>query len=291
MDGRRLAALRVKERQERESKRWSVDGCKRRSKRSGIRPLTTTSSLRHSTPWNERFAFEDTPLPKKISTSLRDGKENVAKNNSRPMTTSNAGTSSTSKKQQKTIERHFSDRSDGDLVLSFMRREMIAPAILSGGCVSPLLGGMRDVSVSPFDIFKLKQALEADDWSCSSSEGNREAPEQNECRIDCNEASADLDAFEELLYEMEIDDELARRELLEKTCLEKSEKLLDYYEVDDNECVSAAHERDPYDSVDVPWDIQEEIYNYTWYNQQRANERDMKLFKNSSMQFHEVVEA
>lgn len=281
-EGRRRAALRVKQRRKSDSRRWTVDG-RRRSSRSSKRP-SNTSSIRHATPWNERFIFEDTEA--KISTQVTrkshtalSGKENLAID-SRPKTTPNARNNLT--------ERHFTERADGELVLNFSRREIIAPAAASSSnAMSPLLGGSRDVSVSPFDMEKLKLALLQADVDFGLPNESAATDESHiPLKIHRHEVSANLEAFEELLYEIELEEELAHRELADqKQSYQQS-------------CAGTTDETDsginsPNDEMSEPCVFprgrEDEIREYVWYSFRAACERERRLV-NDGMKFHEVVE-
>ena len=273
-EGRRRAALRVKQRRKSDSRRWTVDG-RRRSSRSSKRP-SPTSSIRHATPWNERFIFEDTEA--KISTQVTrkshtalSGKENLAID-SRPKTMT---------------ERHFTERADGELVLNFSRREIIAPAAASSSnAMPPLLGGSRDVSVSPFDMEKLKLALLEADVDFGLPNESAATDESHIPLIHGHEASANLEAFEELLYEIELEEELAHRELADqKQSYQQS-------------CAGTTDETDlginsPNDEMSelcvFPRGREDEIHKYVWYSFRAACERERRLV-NDGMKFHEVVE-
>ena len=65
-DGRRRARLRVKEKRRRDAKSWSIDG-RRRSGTSyhlGLaQHMPSMLTNVHSSPWNERFMFNDSVYP------------------------------------------------------------------------------------------------------------------------------------------------------------------------------------------------------------------------------------
>ncbi len=58
VDGQKIAALRVKQRQRRESLRWSPSG-KLRPRSSRAKAANSPSAALSSVPWNDRFIFDD----------------------------------------------------------------------------------------------------------------------------------------------------------------------------------------------------------------------------------------
>lgn len=196
--GRLRAASRVRQRQKRESLRWSPSG-KLRSPPSQQSPTTTTIDV---PPWNERFIFDDESQHKGTthsnnrriaSTSRRgcDEKENIANSTS----TGNR-------------IRHYTERSDGDAVSHFQQIEVStsSAAAAAGGGVGrhPHLVETRSIALSPFNMAKVKAALQAD------SRSQRKTPH---LPFNITEVESILDTFEELIFTMEIEEELARRDL------------------------------------------------------------------------------
>ena len=57
--------------------------------------------------------------------------------------------------------RHFAERCDGELVTVFSRRE-IAPSQVNNGDANGVFADTATIGVSPFDMKKVRDALEAD---------------------------------------------------------------------------------------------------------------------------------
>jgi hypothetical protein len=229
------------------------------------------------------------------------GKENSI-NITRPKTAMAAADSlkQTAKSTPSKSVRHFSERSDGELVLNYSRTEILSNS--NGNCsshIDNLLGGTEDASVSPFDMVKLKAALDAAESDNDGAEHGVEFPINSPCTkdmnpIDRNQAHPNLEAFEDLLYTVEIEEELAHRELRNKTLLVRTGNSPEHGSVA-SEADSTSKEDGPDDEVKMsaaamPVGRQEEIHNYVWQSNLLSREREKALVKDGSMQFHEIVQ-
>ncbi len=185
--GRKTAALRVRQRQKRESLRWSPSG-KLRTPHNGRSP---TPTIENAIPWDDRFVFDVNTLPnvathstnRRISRKINDEKENVE----------NLSSSSSNR------IRHYTERNDGDAVLQFQQIDISASSgVLDGVEEFPSTVETRNIALSPFDMEKVKAALTADSLS------EPKTP---------HEVESLLDHFEELILTMEIEEEIVRRDL------------------------------------------------------------------------------
>ena len=284
-DGRLRAALRVRQRRRSDSKRWTIDGKRRRNKR----PSTTSATANlPTTPWNERFVFDDE-------------KENAPNRR----TSVKINPPAQKNKTNNTEIRHFSERADGELTVTFSRYE-IAPTNRDNGESSTLFSGTQDACVSPFDMIKLRRALEDDEGDDSEiSVANDEYRTQNYShsprevkqshtmpQFDAQDANANLEAFEELLYTVEIEEELVHRELVRKTQThsneeKKAERCLLPDDIISSESQTASMSKLEIQPAIIPKAKQEEIYNYVWYSKMRTCEREKNLV---GLQCHRIVE-
>eukprot|EP00984_Skeletonema_dohrnii_P008569 scaffold3167_cov132-Skeletonema_dohrnii-CCMP3373.AAC.10 len=182
--GRKTAALRVRQRQKRESLRWSPSGKLRLKTPHSRRSPTTQIDI----PWNDRFIFDDESQHKGATNSKdrrivsRRGcndKENVANSSS----------------SGKRI-RHYTERSDGVAVAYFQHIEVSAAA--DGVGKRPPIVETCSIAISPFNMAKVMAALRADSLS------EPKTPHEMENIID---------QFEDLILTMEIEEELVRRDL------------------------------------------------------------------------------
>jgi len=207
--GRKTAALRVRQRQKRESLRWSPSGKLRPKTPHSRRSPTTQIDI----PWNDRFIFDD-ESQHKGATNSKD-KRIVSKRGCNEK--ENVANSSSSGKRI----RHYTERSDGVAVAYFQQIEVStssAPASAAADGVGkrPPIVEMRSIALSPFNMAKVKAALRADSLS------EPKTPHEMENIID---------QFEELILTMEIEEELVRRDLeLDKMKVKSKE-----YERDNDE--------------------------------------------------------
>ena len=189
--GRKTAALRVRQRQKRESLRWSPSG-KLRTPHSRTGPHSRPSSTtRNRVPWNDRFIFDDESQPKSahpkdadrkiVSRRTCDENENVANSNS----SSNR-------------IRHYTERSDGVAVAHFQQIEISAYSEAANRVGEvPSAVETRSIALSPFNMAKVKAALRDSVSKPKSLKG----------------VQSILDEFEELILTMEIEEEIVRRDL------------------------------------------------------------------------------
>ena len=111
-------------------------------------------------------------------------------------------------------------------------------------------------------------------------------------QFDAQDANANLEAFEELLYTVEIEEELVHRELVRKTQThsneeKKAERCLLPDDIISSESQTASMSKLEIQSVIIPKAKQEEIYNYVWYSKMRTCEREKNL---EGLQCHKIVE-
>ena len=175
--GRKTAALRVRQRQKRESLKWSPSGKLRTRSQTKCSPTT-----QNRIPWNDRFIFDDGSQPKGATqpkhSRTYDEKENIANSNS----SSNR-------------IRHYTERSDGVAVAHFQQIEI---STNSGAAESPSVVETRSIALSPFNMAKVQATLRENRLS------ELKSPQ---------EVESILDEFEELILTMEIEEELIRRDL------------------------------------------------------------------------------
>ena len=231
--GRRRAALRVKQKIRHDQLQWSPNGMKRRKGRKSIRPPAAVTKSVHCTPWNERFIFDEESLlskernaPAKIWRRSVHGKEN------------NIVSKRGGGKQSRI--RQYTERSDGELVIEFGRCEIIPSSPMR-----PSLITSQSASTSPFDLAKVRAALEAyaidhyeeevsqhdNDNEMSKEEDHRTAlhesmgaaalvpefiPPSRVLPVDKSEMKSTVEKFEELLYTSLIEEELIRCDLIKK---------------------------------------------------------------------------
>jgi hypothetical protein len=254
-------------------------------------------------------------LPKGMNARVGvGGKENITTTNSNISRPATAITTMDCPKSRRDIQqkpsndaransevRHFSERSDGDLMLNFSRCE-IAPSMTADAAnASPFFAQTCDTSTSPFDMIKLQAALEAaasdDDEICDTQCGEDDLyralfqPDKNDSSppLDYNATHANLEAFKELLYTVEIEEELLHRELAGKSLLRQSETHSDACSVRENSSVSDANDGDEALPIMIPRERQEEIRNYIWCNKMASTDREKGLVKDGNLRFHEIV--
>ena len=186
--GRKTAALRVRQRQKRESLRWSPSGKLRTPlSRTGPRSRPSSSTTnRNRVPWNDRFIFDDESQPKDadrkiVSRRTCDENENVANSNS-----------------SNNRIRHYTERSDGVAVANFQQIEISAYSEAANRVGEvPSTVETRSIALSPFNMAKVKAALR-DSVSKPKS---------------LTEVQSIIDEFEELILTMEIEEEIVRRDM------------------------------------------------------------------------------
>ena len=175
VDGQKIAALRVKQRQRRESLRWSPSGKLRpRSSRAKAakRIQNSPPAALNSVPWNDRFIFDDD--------SHQRGRSMPTKKVS-------------AEKDLAGRIRSYTERCDGEAVGSFQQIEVsssIESSLENQQVETHSVALSPIVKVSPDEADTPKVKL-----------------------FDATEAENILDRFEELLLTMQIEEELLRRDL------------------------------------------------------------------------------
>jgi hypothetical protein len=230
--GRRRAALRVKQKIRHDQLQWSPNGMKRRKGRKSIRPPAVITKSVHCTPWNERFIFDDESLPSKE----RNAPEKIWRRSVHGKENNNVSKRGGGKQSR---IRQYTERSDGELVIEFGRCEIIPSSPMR-----PSLLASQSVSTSPFDLAKVRAALEAyainhyeegeshhDDNEMSQEEDHRTAlhesmgaaasvpefiPPSRVVPVEKSELISTVEKFEELLYTSLIEEELIRCDLIKK---------------------------------------------------------------------------
>ena len=301
-DGRLRAALRVKQKKQRDETKWSING--RRRPVSSVAPIRPPQS--NAIPWNQRFIFEESIDPGDDN----DNNLEALVNNRQPRKKSavngkenNVGNKKIDKPSKST--RHYSERADGELVLEFQRCEITPSSHIRLDATSPHIGGTQSVGVSPFDLAKVRATLKADTNQC---EVDLDVPEENDHvantqahpthqPIDETTAKAMLDKFEELLYAMEFEEELVHRDITKNQYSQiKTSVAMMVVDDDMDECVHIPKD-EVKNSTDEPGELQEqtslpedEILEYSQRIKSAIRERKVPLTKNGPLDFHEIVE-
>ena len=292
-DGRRRAALRVQQKRRRDSRRWTIDGRWRSSSSLSNTRLRTISSTRnlHSTPWNQRFIFQDEDPNKTNSIHMRKAETctDREENNSHiPRSTTSIdrySSKQTPLDKSTTGTCHFSERADGELVTSYSRCE-IAPSRVSKYSDSNVR--TCHIGVSPFDMNKVQQALDA--AQSDEDDGNNEPPIVNRHVAFSPLNHANLDAFEELLYTVEVEEELAHRELVFKSLSKKVDDPL-HSDLAADETYSLDLNIDNDDELPMIklQERQEEILNFVKNTRIFFTEKEKYLLKGGTLKYHEIV--
>ena len=310
-EGRRRAAIRVKQKRMYDSQRWTIEGRRRPdSSRFKNRPSIKSPARKlHSKPWNDRFIFNQASAEK--SKNFADGlqlfsspvDEKANNPHSRPMTALALGskigqlvpkTTQDSSARQTTIfkpeVRHFSERADGELVSNFSRCE-ITPTTASKCNCSPLLVSKCNASVSPFDMTKLRAVLNAegseDDETYRGEDGDI-LPiilSQKFPQFDCSLANVNLETFEELVYTAQIEEEVCR-EFLSSGHESQAHDFSAAYEKE------SESNKNEMPHVGIAREREEEICNFVWRSKIVASDQAKDIMKNDSdgsLQYHEIV--
>lgn len=149
--GSRRAALRVKQKLRQDRMQWSPNGMRRRPKLARPRSSRRSSAqhcLNHK-PWNDRFIFDEELRSKECNAPAKSWKRSAnGKGDKNPVARSQM--------------RHYTERSDGEAVTEFSLCEIFpsSPVAAATTCLS--LINMHSVGISPFDMAKVRAALEDD---------------------------------------------------------------------------------------------------------------------------------
>jgi len=243
--GRRRAALRVKQRRRQDEKTWSPSGKllvktnrNRRpsSSNNGRRRQSSSSSSRrpssrpsHERPWNDRFIFEEETVlehatqanQKRLGSATRrsvEGKENNANDTTQAKPQAASGCQSI----------QYTERANGEAVVEFTRSEILTSPISNVAPDNDLIG-TKEVSTSPFDLDKVNAALEADaavndvlQTPTHESNSSLHTPQTNteqlmnplfSMPLDKDKVKAVLENCADLLYTIELEEELLRRDI------------------------------------------------------------------------------
>ena len=205
------------------------------------------------------------------------------------------------------VERNFSDRADGELVLNFSRQE-ITPKSIKKIDSSPFTLEMCDVGVSPFDMTKVLAALEADDsnrrvmcrivnqankmdrnWIDSHCDNSPSCNIYSSQPPFFNGENINFEMIEELLYSIEIEDQLAHRELIEKQLSHTSnEALKSIIDQDNSYGLGLTDTSNAEEELTV--ERKEVIYDHAWHFMRSSHEREKVLSRNGYLKFHEIVQ-
>lgn len=250
------------------------------------RPASTATPLSKRRPWDDRFIHEDSDEETRADkTKQRErnldicrGKENVINNNS-------------ASKQM----RQYTERADGDEVEHFFRCEITPTSALKKKPYSSKedndLVGTRSVGTSPFDMDRVREALEADarhgnDPETVDTPIGEELTEHNHRRDSIllprnkSEAVALLRKFEDLLYATELEEAI----------------LADYISREERESYgNNAHQTSCERKIrrarpSIPQQRREEILEYANESDCRRNEHYKMVTKNGHLQFHQIAE-
>jgi hypothetical protein len=204
------------------------------------------------------------------------------------------------------VERDFSDRADGELVLTYSRQE-ITPTTVRICDTSPFTFGMCDVGVSPFDMTKVLAALEADSnrkairniakqvnqidrsWiesPCDDSPSCNIADSQPPV---FNGANINFEMIEELLYSIDIEEQLAHRELIEKQLSRTTNEALKSF-IDRDKSNGSGLADTFKDEEELTVERKEVIYDHAWHFMRSSHERERVLTRNGHLKCHEIVQ-
>ena len=241
--GRRRAALRVKQKIRHDQQQWSPNGMRRRPRRR----IASQQCLNHK-PWNDRFIFNEESwtkecnAPAKIWKRSANGKEN---NNAETQVNKTNG----NLRGQRSQMRCYTERSDGEAIAEFSRCEIFSSSPEAAGTTCLNLVKTHSIGTSPFDMGKVRAALEADvidnheddelypdnyhehkfvgtmidqDFIPSrvnekyESSVNEKRPHHGPLFVPLDETAVNsfLWKFEELLYASELEEELIHRDIV-----------------------------------------------------------------------------
>eukprot|EP00804_Cyclotella_cryptica_P019914 CCRYP_007818-RB/>CCRYP_007818-RB protein AED:0.24 eAED:0.24 QI:538/1/1/1/0.33/0/4/588/355 len=307
-DGRHRASLRVKEKRRQDAKRWSVDGRRRSGSRAhhlrlARHPPSMLPNL-HSSPWNDRFMFDAINNPGLAAGASKQRMTGVSSLQLMPLLNQMKVDSSTTGikgEQRVRSERNFSDRADGELVLNHSRQE-VTPTTIKKCDTSPSAVGMRDVGISPFDMSKVLDALEADNSNLETMRHIADKINQidrncipTSCKNShsCNiysskphvfdEAKINFERIEELLYTMEIEEQLAHRELTHNQLSQTNEERPKAYI--EGDVVDAFQDEEA-----LTVERSEVIYNHAWQFIRSSHQQEKVITKNGHLYYHEIVQ-
>jgi len=322
--GRRRAALRVKQRRRQDEKTWSPSGkllvksnrnrrtsSSRRPSSSSNRRPSSSSRPSHERPWNERFIYEDETVlehatdanQKRLGSANSrqsvDGKEN------------NANDATTAKPQAasgcQSIQ--YTERADGEAVVEFSRSEILTSPISNMQPDNELIG-RKEVSTSPFDLDKVNASLEADaaandplhQTPTAISESSLHTPHQtsNEPLInplfsmplDKDKVKAVLENCADLLYTIELEEELLRRDIASRD--HQNHQSSTNSDCTDTERREERSEQQEYlpirtepERIQVPLEKREQIISHI---QQSKSTKDQQQQVVTDLQYQEIAE-
>ena len=328
ISGRRRAALRVKQKRRKDERTWSPSGKLikgRQRPQSSQRPC---SQLSHLKPWNDRFIYfleeetECSGIQRKKQSA--DGKEN----NNIGRNPSTVGAKQKSRPEIK----HYTERCDGEAVLEFTRCEIspTSPIVAKNDECHDLIG-TRSVSTSPFDMDKVRAALQADandtqnehddelhltndthNKHLHESENTASLHSRNNDRekrsngplanplllppLDRDRVKSLLDNFEDLLYTIELEEELLKRDIASRKHIAQSNSVYpdleetegtSHSQIDQNDiCQTRTEPR-----ISIPPERCNEIIEYVNRAKQNKDKQHKLIEKNGDMKYHEIAEA
>ena len=277
--GHRRAALRVKQKRRKDERTWSPSGKLLKGKQ---RPQSKINQK----PWNNR----------KWSV---DGKENNAKEKS----------PARSRPEMK----HYTERCDGVAVLEFTRCEIspTSPIVVKNDECHDLIG-TRSVSTSPFDMDKVRAALHADVID-TQNEHDEELTTRNNDKgtrsndpltnplflqpLDRDRIKSILDNFEDLLYTIELEEELLKRDIATRKQIAQpiirdpdgeEKEGIPHFQIDQNNTCQTTR-TEPRISISPERCIQ--ILEYVNRSKHVQNKQHKLIAKNGDMKYHEIAEA
>ena len=322
ISGRRRAALRVKQKRRKDERTWSPSG-----KLIKGRQRPQSSQLSHLKPWNDRFIYEEETEFEHSSGIQRkkqsaDGEEN-----------NNIGRKYGAKQKSRPEIKHYTERCDGEAVLEFTRCEIspTSPIVVKNDECHDLIG-TRSVSTSPFDMDKVRAALQADandtqnehddelhltndthNKHLHESENTASLHSRNNDRekrsngpltnplllppLDRERFKSILDNFEDLLYTIELEEELLKRDIASRKLIAQQSNSVypdleetegtSHSQIDQNDiCQTRTEPR-----ISIPPERCNEIIEYVNRAKQNKDKQHKLIEKNGDMKYHEIAEA
>ena len=294
-EGRRRAAIRIKQKRKYDSQRWTIDGARRSSCSRVInRPSMKSLGGLHSKPWNDRFMLNNPEKSHSVGTRRNEGplllsstlqeNENNWKYKPAKALDSKIGQLVSTAIQDSSAHmtaisnpevRHFSERADGELVSNFSRYE-ITPT-------TPLIVSKRNASVSPFDMTRLQAVLNARDSEDDEIdyEEDHRVPSIILRRTFPRPTSSHANIkLEELIYTAHVEEKIARRELLSSRDESQSHIF------------SVAEKLNKVTPVEIARDREEKIHDFAWRSKTAASKQMRDIIKSDldgRLQYHKII--
>ena len=312
--GRRRAALRVKQRRRQDEKTWSPSG-KLKTNRNR-RPLSSKSSSNrrpssrpsHEKPWNDRFIHEDEAILEHATETNQktlgsvdqrrsvEGKGNNANDDTQAKPQAAPGCKST----------QYTERANGEAVVEFARTEILTSPISNVQPDNELIG-TKDVSTSPFDLDKVEASLEADaaandplHQTPTHESSSLHSPHQTSTEplmnplfsipLDKDKMKAVLENCADLLYTIELEEELLRRDIASRehqTHLSSIKDSTDTERREDRHELHIPMRTESPQRIQLPPEKREQIMSYI--NQCKST-KDKQQQVITNLQYQEIAE-